>query len=164
MANTISHRIQIFLLALVALCVLGYGYFQIEGEGIKQFFQPSVPIMKIDDVPLRVEIANSDAERVKGLSDREEFTTADGLLFVFPTPGYYSIWMKDMHFPIDIIWIGADLKIIEIHKGVTPDSYPRLYRPSRPAQYVLETNIHLSDTFSFKEGDTVVLPPQYLED
>lgn len=164
MANTIAHRVQVALLAILAICVLGYAFVRIQGEGLRTFFMPAVPVMKIAGVPLRVEIANSDAERIKGLSDREIFDTADGLLFVFPNPGYYSIWMKDMHFPIDIIWIGPDLKIIEIHKGVSPDTYPRLYRPSRPAQYVLETNIHLSDTFSFKEGDVVELPTQYLED
>jgi uncharacterized membrane protein (UPF0127 family) len=46
--------------------------------------------------------------------------------------------MKDMHFPIDIIWTDAHRKIVFLQQHVSPDSYPRTYCPGKPAAYVIE--------------------------
>ncbi len=133
------------------------------GATFNDLFLPTVPVMHIDKVPIRVELALTEAERVKGLSGRSEFTERDGLLFVFPESGYHTIWMKDMYFPIDIIWIDENLEVIGIDKNISPDTYPRTYRPSRPAKYILETNVHFSDTYGLHAGDMVSLPERYLE-
>lgn len=124
----------------------------------RNFFLPGTPTMHIGEMPLRVEVLNTDAERIKGLSGRSEIGDADGLLFVFPKADYHGIWMKDMKFPIDIIWISEDWKVIGIDKNVQPDSYPKIFKPSRPARYVVETEIHFSDTFGLHEGLAVRLP------
>jgi hypothetical protein len=60
------------------------------------------------------------------------------MLFEFPASGYYPFWMKDMRFPIDIIWISANKKVVKVQKDLQPSSYPRTFSSAEPAQYILE--------------------------
>ena len=46
--------------------------------------------------------------------------------------------MKEMNFPLDIIWLDSEQKIIDIRSNLQPDSYPKTFSPNQPAQYVLE--------------------------
>ena len=159
------NKIQIVTIVLVIPLVALFMYSNSKGISIKEVFLPGVPTMHIGEIPVRVEIANTDAERVKGLSGRKSFSTsADGLLFVFPTTDYHSVWMKDMKFPIDLVWIGEDLKVINVEKNVNPETYPKVFKPARPARYLVETDVHFNDTFGLQAGYDVRLPLKYLED
>ena len=52
-----------------------------------------------------IEVADTDASRQQGLSDRDGLCAECGMLFVFPQNGYYGFWMKDMNFNIDIVFL-----------------------------------------------------------
>ena len=80
------------------------------------------------------------------------------MLFVFDANDYHGIWMKDMRFPIDIIWIAEDKTIVEITRNVAPETYPTIFKPPRPVRYVIETNPYFAESFSINVGDTVELP------
>jgi uncharacterized membrane protein (UPF0127 family) len=54
-----------------------------------------------------VELATTVIQQAKGLSGRTGLGENDGMLFLFNRPAIQSFWMKDMNFPIDIIWIGS---------------------------------------------------------
>lgn len=85
-----------------------------------------------------VELAETKEEHALGLSGRTELDADMGMLFIFDQPGRYGFWMPDMHFPIDIIWIDADWRIVDISANVPPESYPKVFTPTSPAMYVLE--------------------------
>lgn len=88
-----------------------------------------------------VETVDTPAAREKGLSGRSALAEGHGLLFVFDEPGSWGIWMKDMNFPIDIVWARQDGTIITIARNVSPDTYPQAFYPATPdALYVLEVN------------------------
>lgn len=163
MVNTVAQRVQVLLLCLLIPAGILYAAVHFDTKAIRDFFVPSAAIMTINKVSFEVEVANTDEERTRGLSGRNDIGS-QGLLFVFPEEGYYTFWMKDMNFPIDIIWINDAYRIVGIEKNVPPNSYPRVYRPEEPVKYVLETRIHFADTHSFKVGDTVTLPLERLED
>lgn len=55
--------------------------------------------------------------------------------------------------PIDIVWIGSDYRIADITKNIAPETYPELFYPSVPIQYVLEVNAGWADTHGLKVGD-----------
>ncbi len=154
------------IVAVLFLVVFGslHLYARNQNISIRDIFLPGTPRMHIGEIPLRVEIANSGEERTKGLSGRKKLEGIDGVLFVFPESDYHRIWMKDMNFPIDIIWIAEDLTVINIERNVRPESYPKIFKPERPARYAVETNIHYSDTFGLRPGLEVRLPLNYLED
>ncbi len=109
----------------------------------------------INDQEFRAEIADTDEKRVLGLSGRENLPEDSGLLFIFPTSDYYPFWMKDMNFPIDILWIDENWTIVDITENVQPESYPQTFRPQTPAKYVLEINAGLSKDLNIKRGDKI---------
>ena len=86
----------------------------------------------------RVKIADTEEERSQGLSGVLSLKDDEGMLFLFPEEGYHTFWMKDMHFPLDLVWIDSSWNIVSTTKNATPESYPTLFSPPRPVQYVLE--------------------------
>lgn len=102
---------------------------------------------------LEVSLARTEEERERGLSGRKSLNSNQGLLFIFPEPGIYGFWMKEMNFPIDIIWLDASSTVVSINHDVAPDSYPTVFYPPTKIQYVLETNAGWANKNSFKTGD-----------
>jgi uncharacterized protein len=114
------------------------------------------PIVNIGSSTFLVEIADSVTERTLGLSRRNSLPEDSGLLFVFESVGYHGFWMKDMRFPIDIIWIKDD-KVVYVLSDVSEDSYPQIFTPGAPANKVLEINAGLVRKLGIKEGDPFLL-------
>lgn len=98
------------------------------------------PTISVGNKSVRVTIADSPQEIVRGLSGIQSLGADEGMLFVFPEPTTPAFWMKDMRFAIDIIWLDENKNIIDIERNVSPDTYPKKFEPSRPVRYVLETN------------------------
>ena len=113
--------------------------------------------VKINDTEIKVDVAHSAEEKLQGLSGRESLLENTGMLFTFDHPGRYVFWMKDMNFPIDIIWIGADRQVVHIEHNVRPESYPENFAPTSNALYVLEVESGFSKKHNFKIGDPVFL-------
>lgn len=94
---------------------------------------------------MTVEVADTKSSRELGLSGRPGMTDEEGLLFVFDTPGRYGFWMKDMTFPLDIIWINQNGVVVEVERGVKPESYPKTFMNASPASYVLELSAGMAE-------------------
>ena len=104
------------------------------------------PIVRIGDALFPVDLALTPEQRSQGLSGREVMAAETGMLFIFENEGTFSFWMKEMHFPLDIVWIGADCAVVDVTLGAPPPEegqaladLPR-FSPSSPALYVLELN------------------------
>ena len=74
--------------------------------------------INISDKPYEVEIAYTDEQKEKGLSNRESLDENSGMLFIFDEPESVSIWMKDTLIPLDIVFINEDLEVIKVYQGV----------------------------------------------
>jgi uncharacterized protein len=84
-------------------------------------------------------LATTDLEREKGLSGTDKLAENEAMLFVFDREATWKIWMKDMKYPIDIVWINSKKEVVHTVRGAEPDSYPsRYFIPPRNASYVLE--------------------------
>jgi len=112
---------------------------------------------------IQAQIANTEDERIKGLSGIKALDINKGMLFVFETKGVTPLfWMKDMLIPLDFIWIGNG-KIVRIDKNIpapapnTPDGGLKAYSAGAPIDYVLEVNAGFSDFNKIKVGDSVNL-------
>lgn len=103
----------------------------------------------------RVEVANDEQERKRGLSGRQALAGDEGMLFVFSRPGFHCIWMKDMRFALDIVWLDAQKRVIQILEQVGPDTYPESFCPARPASYVVELNAGQVQAAGIKPGQVV---------
>lgn len=111
--------------------------------------------LKISDVVLKVELANTFESQTLGLSGRKNLREKEGMLFVFDHLDKYAFWMKDMNFPIDIIWLDENKKIIHIERDVRPESYPATFGPDQRSLYVLEVVSGFADKYNLKIGDNV---------
>jgi hypothetical protein len=152
------HRFQVFILVIIipiaALMIIA----ERKNVSLRDLFVPTSPIIKLDDIPMSVEIVTTESERVRGLSGRKALPEFGGMLFVFDKADYHGVWMKGMRFPIDVIWISEDLKIVGITESLTPESYPKVYYPPTEIKYMLETNVKYADTWGISVGDRVTLP------
>jgi len=108
---------------------------------------------------IAVEIAKSPEAIRVGLSGRSMLPQGKGMLFVFPKPKRYRFWMKDMLFPIDIIWIRGGA-VVGFDQNVVDDfdpKAPRFYQAPEPADYVLEVPSGFVKEKGIRAGDPVVL-------
>jgi uncharacterized protein len=100
------------------------------------------------------EVADSSGERYTGLSDHESLGEDEGMLFVFENEDERSFVMRDMAFPIDMIFVGEDGWITTIHEAPTEEgSDLTSYRGD--AKWVLEVNYGYAAEHGIEEGDRV---------
>ncbi|MDO8481654.1 MAG: DUF192 domain-containing protein [bacterium] len=104
---------------------------------------------------IQVSIADTPEERAKGLSSRSSLSQGEGMLFVFDSDAKYQFWMKDMSFPIDILWISYKGEVVDIRENVSPETYPDIFTPNSPVRYVLELPAGFARAYSVKMGDIV---------
>lgn len=105
-------------------------------------------------VKLDIEIADDDYQIQTGLMYRKSMQNDRGMLFIFPDEQPRSFYMKNTEFPLDIIFINANNKVVSIQKNAKPLNESSL--PSTgPAKYVLEVNSGLTDQWNLKAGDSI---------
>lgn len=114
--------------------------------------------LEFDNALVYVALAGTRTERMMGLSRQKDIGEDEGLLFNFEKSDRHGIWMKDMYFPIDIIWLDKDWKIVDIKEDARPESYKSVtnaetYYPQKNALYVLEVTAGFAKKFGLKEGD-----------
>ncbi len=148
-------------LALAAAFIIAVGLFTQNVENFKKAASRprALKTITIEDKEIKVEVADTEIFRNKGLGEKESLGENEGMLFVFEkeniTP---SFWMKDMKFAIDIIWID-DEKIVQIDEDVqppepkTPSSALKMYSPNQPVDYVLEVNAGYVNSNGVEIGD-----------
>lgn len=114
------------------------------------------PTAKINNETFKLEVAKTEKEKQIGLSKFKNLSKDKGMVFIFDKPSYYSFWMKDMKFPIDILYIKGE-KIVTIHEDQRPpqSGNPFIVYPSQPADKVLEINSGLTKKYGIKVGDKV---------
>lgn len=84
-------------------------------------------------------VADSESERIQGLSGVDTLKPNGGLLMKFDSDNTWGIWMKDMKIPLDIVWLNAEKKIIYIVKNASPElSTNTTFVPKTNARYVVE--------------------------
>lgn len=113
-------------------------------------------VVKISGENLNAEVASTDRERSIGLSGRQCIPNDRAMLFVFNKPDKYKMWMKDMKFAIDIIWVSADNKAVAVERDVKPSTYPdRFVNNEALAKYVLEMRANRSSELGIIIGTPV---------
>jgi uncharacterized membrane protein (UPF0127 family) len=128
----------------------------------KDYNDGDMIIANINGRSLQLIVAISDQEKAKGLSNRKEIPY-DGMIFLFEKPKNLAFWMKDMHFPIDIIWINNN-KVIEVSENIKPE--PNIneynlkkYSPSQRANIVLELSAGKAKQLNIRNGSIIKLQP-----
>jgi len=118
---------------------------------------PSTAPLSIGSTSVQASVADTLAERIKGLSNTPFLPPNVVKLFAFGTAGSHSIWMKDMNYPIDIMWVAEKGEIVHIEENVSPETYPEAFSSPVPAWYVIEANAGFVASNTILVGDDVVI-------
>ena len=130
-----------------------------QNEDWKTLYPNTIPLT-IGSVVVRASVADTLTKRIKGLSDTPYLPEGVVKLFAFGVPGSHSIWMKDMNYALDIIWVAEAGEIVHIEENVSPDTFPTSFSSPTPAWFVIEASAGFVEQHQIKLGDDIVLPAQ----
>jgi len=137
------------IISLLIVAILICSFISVYGEKVTQE-------VCFKNVCVHCEIADSGNKRAKGLMFRKELAKDRGMLFIFDKETMPSFWMKNVEFPLDIIWINQDKKIIGINTNVPLcKDYCESIMPPDKIRYVLEVNAGFVDKNQVKIGERV---------
>ncbi len=105
---------------------------------------------------LYLERAITRAEQERGLSGRSGLNDRSGMLFVFDEPGERCMWMKDMKFNLDMLWLDGSGQVVKVAQGVTPGSYPESFCAIN-TKYVIELSSGEATSLGWSLGDFIKL-------
>ena len=111
--------------------------------------------LKIGKTRFPVETVVSPAALQQGLSGRKSLPQGTGMLFIFATIKKQSMWMPDMEFPLDIVWLDENLSVVHITYGALPcvsrNDCPS-YSSTYSAKYAIEMNSGDAQRYGFTTG------------
>ncbi|WP_436929057.1 DUF192 domain-containing protein [Halosimplex halobium] len=102
-------------------------------------------------------VADTEPKRYLGLSNTTDLMTGEGMLFVHEEVDSYGYVMRDMAFPLDIVFLGADERVTTIHHAAIPEgSYEKTYRGR--GKWVLEVPRGWANRTGVDAGDRIAIP------
>ncbi len=140
------------LVAGLAACLGG-----VAGAGQVNPPLPRALVIVAGRARVSAEVARTDRERELGLSNRPGLRDGEGMLFLFGGVVPASIWMKEMRFPLDILWIraGRIVMIKERAQPLRPDGPPEIF--TAEADAVLEVPAGFAAAQGLSLGDAVAV-------
>ena len=104
-----------------------------------------------------VEMATTEEEKTTGLMYRKELPDGKGMLFDFSPEQQVSMWMKNTYISLDMIFIGANGRILRIAENTEPMS-TKIISSGGLAKGVLEVIAGTAQKYGIKPGDRVAHP------
>ncbi len=148
-----TSRVQVLVPITIAAIIVGIaGMLSLPSDVKLEYAEFPRGMVKLDDIVLEVQIADTDLSRASGLMFQDQLPFDQGMLLVFDSPNMRSIWMLNVQFSLDIIWIDGDGKVVHIEKNVPPCktvvesvTCPSYMGGDNDAQYVLEVTAGFVD-------------------
>lgn len=139
-----------FAFAIVAIIAV---FFVVLAMG--KYQTPSFIPVKVGTATINAEVADTQPKQVRGLMFRDGLPKDGGMLFVFDREARHGIWMMNVTFPIDIVWLDSDKKVVYVEHGAKPCEALMIcpiYQPTSPAKYVLEVSSGYARSHSINVG------------
>jgi len=145
-----SLRLLLFALCIAPLPVTAE-------ESVDQAFDKDVLVIAARDACHRFDIylALSRAQQIRGLMRVRDLPSSTGMLFVYPTEDYHSMWMKNTFLPLDILFATSDGRVTSIAKNTEPQSLKSI-TSTEPVMFVLELNAGTSDRLAIEPGSWLI--------
>lgn len=148
-----------FELVVLIVCAIGLGviiFFSLNNKDLPESCsvnqQLDSTVVITDGTKFDAEIAQTGEQKATGLSNRNCIDSDRTMLFPYSLTGDYCFWMKDMNFPIDMIWLDDDKKLVTVESDVAPDTYPQKFCPDKPAKYILEFASGTAQRYDWQPG------------
>jgi uncharacterized membrane protein (UPF0127 family) len=151
-----------WLLSAVLVCGTGTALISQENEPVIPRVSPRAAntlVMLPDGSTVHVELAKTEAERDYGLMERTSLPQGRGMLFIHDHTGQYPYWMYDCKIGLDILWMDADHRIVEMSPDTPPCKGKSNTCPSygghATSLYVLELPVGSIKAHDLQAGQTV---------
>jgi uncharacterized membrane protein (UPF0127 family) len=156
----VATRAQVLIPIAIAAVIIGIvGVLTIPADSKLAEVKFPRGTIKLDDKVLDVQIAETDAQKVRGLMFQNKLPDDQGMIFVFSQEQIVPIWMLNMQFPLDIIWFDANGNVVHIEKNVQPcksaletATCTVQNADGKKAKYVLEVEGGFTDKFNITEN------------
>jgi len=150
----VTSRTQALIPIAAAAVIIGIvGIISIPSDSKLELVEFPRGTIKVDDIVLVVQIADTEPRRIRGLMFQDQLPYDEGMIFVYKEPGFYSLWMLNMQFPLDMIWFDENGSIVHIEQDIPPCKKPieimacQSVVPSGDALYILEITAGFIDEF-----------------
>jgi uncharacterized membrane protein (UPF0127 family) len=157
-----KHRTMILLVILVIVLILA-GILLLWHVVFSKNENPPLPTetLRVGNAVFTVELATTMLQQERGLSFRKDLAPDRGMLFLFGSGSVQNFWMKDMNFPLDMIWISGD-KVAGFVQDAKPEPGVSLldlpiYTSPENVDKVLEVDAGTVAKDGIKVGDPVIL-------
>jgi len=155
----VATRAQVLVPVAIAAVIIGVvGVLTIPADSKLAEVKFPKGTIKIDDVVLNVQIAETDAQKTHGLMFQNELPYDQGMIFVFDKEQVVPIWMLNMQFALDIIWFDGNGNVVDIEKNVPPcksaletTMCPVQNAGGKNAKYVLEVTSGFADKYKINQ-------------
>jgi uncharacterized membrane protein (UPF0127 family) len=141
------------------------------GAGVSgQYAAPVAEVLFPDKTRVRVEIADTEAKRARGLMFRKHLADNEGMIFLFEQPGHYPFWMQNCLISLDLIWLDSNARVVSVAQSVPPCRFPGCEppcpsndcptyppAPGSMASYVVEVAAGFAKQHGVKTGDVLEL-------
>lgn len=105
-------------------------------------------------VTLDVQIARTPLARERGLQNVRRLGAREGMLFVFPTEKRWTMWMRNTHIALDMLFADHHGRILTIVHGARPELEQPI-APTVPVRYVLEVPAGFAQRIGVRVGSTI---------
>ena len=154
-----ASKAQVLIPVVIAAAIVGIvGILTIPSDTKLEIVNFPKGTIKVDNVVLQVEIADTDPARTRGLMFHDKLPYDKGMIFVFDDEQVRSMWMLNMQFPLDVIWFDSKGDVVHIEKNVAPcksaiETMTCTFQnaESKKAKYVLEVTAGFVDKFNITE-------------
>jgi len=138
-------KFLIFLILIICILVIIYMPYK------------KTTTLRYGDFVFETEVRDTIKGRRIGLMSYNTLEKNQAMLFVFKKSDYYGFWMKNMKFPIDIIWLDEEYKIVDIRNDISPCETEEctIYKPGKKAKYVLEIYSNLTNELNMSTGNII---------
>jgi len=151
-----ASRAQVLIPFVIAATIVGIaGILTIPSDTKLETVNFPKGTIKVDNVVLQVEIANTEPARTRGLMFQEELPFDKGMIFIFGEEQVIPMWMLNMQFPLDVIWFDSKGDVVHIEKNAAPcksaiETMTCTFQnaENKKAQYVLEVTAGFVDKFN----------------
>lgn len=155
-----ASRTQVLIPIAIAAVIIGVvGVLTIPADSKLAETKFPMGTVKLDNVTLDVQIAETDAQRTRGLMFQKQLPYDQGMIFVLNYEQVAPIWMLNMQFPLDIIWFDSSGNVVHIAKNVAPCQSAIETATctvdnggEKNAKYVLEVTAGFIDKFNVTEN------------
>ncbi|AFS81145.1 hypothetical protein NKOR_06320 [Candidatus Nitrosopumilus koreensis AR1] len=157
-------RAQALIPISIAAVIIGaVGLMSVPSESKLESVEFPRGTIMVDDIPLEVQIADTEPRRVRGLMFQDQLPYDQGMIFVFDEPGLYSLWMLNMQFPLDMIWFDVNGKAVHIEQNIPPCKAAleiatcQSVVPEHDALYVLEVTAGFVEQNNITKDSTLTI-------